>query len=80
VSLPAFILLVWFAKWPEQVQSVVEALETKRARWLEMEPEPDFPEGPGNHLGPLRSYLHAHYHVVKTFYNGEDQIWERKAP
>jgi hypothetical protein len=31
----------------------------------------------GDHLGPLRAYFGAHYHVVKTFENGE-QIWERQ--
>jgi len=35
-----------------------------------------FRSGPGDHLGPLRAYLHAHYHVVKTF-SDWDQIWER---
>jgi hypothetical protein len=62
---------------PEQVQRVVEALETKRARWVEWEPDVDLPEGQGNHLGPLRSYLHAHYHLATTFYDGSLQVWER---
>jgi hypothetical protein len=30
----------------------------------------------GNHLAPIRLYLHEHYHVAQTFANG-DQIWER---
>jgi hypothetical protein len=29
----------------------------------------------GDHLGPLRLYLRQHYHVAKTFSNG-DAIWE----
>jgi hypothetical protein len=30
----------------------------------------------GNHLGPIRLYLNEHYHIGKTFANG-DEIWER---
>ena len=61
---------------PEQVRSVVEALEAKRARWVEWWPDLEFPEGPGDHLGPFRTYLHAHYHIATTLRNG-DQLWER---
>jgi hypothetical protein len=38
--------------------------------------EEDSPDW-GDHLGPLCAYHEAHYHVVKTFENGE-QIWERQ--
>jgi hypothetical protein len=61
---------------PEQVQSVVDALETKRARWVEWWVGLNFPEGPGDHLGPFRSYLHTHYHLATTLGDGE-QLWER---
>lgn len=30
----------------------------------------------GDHLAPLRDYLHSRYHVVKTF-SGTSQVWER---
>jgi len=42
-------------------------------RLIREEDSPDW----GDHLGPLRAYLGAHYHVVKTFENGE-QIWKRR--
>ena len=56
--------------------ALVEALEAKRARWVEWWPDLEFPEGPGDHLGPFRTYLHAHYHIATTLRNG-DQLWER---
>jgi hypothetical protein len=60
---------------PEQVQRVVEALEAKRARWVEWWPDELISEGPGDHLGALRVYLQTHYHLAKTF--GDEQILER---
>jgi hypothetical protein len=64
---------------PEQVRAVVEALESRRVRlvlWsLEVEP-PQNASGVGDHLGPLRTDLHSHYHVIKSFADGE-QVWER---
>ena len=30
----------------------------------------------GNHLAPIRQYLHEHYRLAQTFSNG-DQMWER---
>jgi len=65
---------------PEHVQSIVEALEAKRARWVEWVPDLDFPGGPGDHLGPLRAYLRTHYHLAKSFYDGKVQILERNQP
>jgi hypothetical protein len=64
---------------PEQVQRVVEALESKRARWVDTDGvlNEDFPGGADYHLGPLRAYLHAHYHLVKTLRDGFEQVWER---
>jgi hypothetical protein len=64
---------------PEQVEDVVEALEKHRVRfvlrslWLDpstLEPTP------GDHLGPFREYVRAHYHVVKVFPD-LIQVWER---
>jgi hypothetical protein len=62
---------------PEQVQNVVETLEEKRVRWVEWWSGLDFTNGPGDNLGPLREYLHAHYHLAKAFFEGAEQIWER---
>jgi hypothetical protein len=62
---------------PEQVRGVVHALETKRVRWVEWMPDTNFQEGPGNHLGPLCAYLHAHYHAVKTPFDSDERILER---
>ncbi len=66
---------------PEQVQNVVGALEMHRVRfvfwsvWLDV-PGDYRPEG--DHLGPLRSYLRQHYHVVTTFSDADfEQAWER---
>ncbi len=64
---------------PEQVRNVVEALDQHRVRLVLWRSELDLPEdstGAGDHLGPLRAYLHRHYHIVKTFPAGE-QVWER---
>ena len=65
---------------PEQVREAVESLERHRVRFvlwtlvLEL-PDPRDPPG-GDHLGPLRAYVRAHYHVAKTI--GDDEwIWER---
>jgi hypothetical protein len=64
---------------PEQVEDVVEALEKHRVRfvlrslWLDpstLEPTP------GDHLGPFREYVRAHYHIVKVFPD-LIQVWER---
>ncbi len=65
---------------PEQVQNVLESLETHKVRlvyWAADLDRPEDPSGSGDHLGPLRAYLRGHYHVIKTL--GDDQIWERKS-
>jgi len=64
---------------PEQVRAVVEALEARRVQLVLWSLDLDIPQdnsGAGDHLGPLRADLHTHYHVIKTFANGE-QVWER---
>jgi hypothetical protein len=62
---------------PEQVKSVIEALETKHARWVDWGPDDDLPQEPGDHLGPLRTYLHRHYHRAGTLCEGMEVVWER---
>lgn len=66
---------------PEQVRNVVEALERYRVRFvlwsvdLDLRDE-DHPSG--DHLGPLRTFLHKRYQVVKTFCDGS-QVWARRS-
>jgi hypothetical protein len=64
---------------PEQVEAVVQALEGQRVHLILWAPVLDVPlsqSGAGDHLGPLRAYVRAHYHVIKTFAGG-DQVWKR---
>jgi hypothetical protein len=66
---------------PEEVADAVEGLEKFHVRYVSwyigLDREKDAGLHPeGNHLAPLRQYLYQHYHVAKTFANG-DQIWER---
>jgi len=65
---------------PEEVLDVVDSLEKHRVRFvlwpLDLEVRAGNPSA-GDHLGPLRTYLRAHYHVVRTF-SDFDQLWERK--
>ncbi len=66
---------------PEEVQDAVQALEKHQVRFVSwysgLDHEAEAVLHPaGDHLGPMRSYLHAHYHVAEVFSNG-DQIWER---
>ena len=64
---------------PEQVRQLVEGLEKHQVRFILWEASFDVPSDsgvPGDHQGPLRSYLHTHYRVIKTF-PGLIQVWER---
>jgi hypothetical protein len=66
---------------PEEVQDAMQALEKYQVRFVSwyigLEGEKRAARHPeGNHLAPIRLYLHEHYHVAQTFANG-DQIWER---
>jgi hypothetical protein len=64
---------------PEQVQQVVQALETHRVKLVLWSLWLDIPRGlspASDHLHPLRAYLRSHYNVVKTFPDGE-QVWQR---
>lgn len=63
---------------PEQVTDLIQGLETHKVRFVSWYPGLD---GRGfdprrDHLGPLREYMTAHYHVAAQFANG-DKIWER---
>jgi hypothetical protein len=61
---------------PEEVQNVVEALETHEVRFVSWYDGLDHPSNPATDpLGPLRFYLKRHYHVSATFSNF-DKIWE----
>lgn len=65
---------------PEQVQEVVEALQTHPVRLVLWSPDVDIPQRgvplSSDHLHPLRMYLRNYYHIVKTF-SGDEQIWRR---
>ena len=66
---------------PEEVQDALQAIEKYQVRFVSwyngLDHEAEAVLHPaGDHLGPMRSYLHEHYHVAKVFSNG-DQIWER---
>ena len=64
---------------PEQVQGVINGLERNRARWFASYSDPNVPSAHNqgtDHLGPLRAYIHSHYHLTKRFPTGE-QVWER---
>jgi len=64
---------------PEQVRQLVEGLEKHQVRFILWEASFDVPSDsgvPGDNQGPLRSYLHTHYRVIKTF-PGLIQVWER---
>lgn len=63
---------------PEEVQDAIQALERHRVQFVGWYVDLDngIIDPAGDHLGPLRSYLSAHYHVAKRLANG-DKIWER---
>jgi hypothetical protein len=61
---------------PEEVQDVIQALREHQVGFVSWYGGLDVPDkGVGDHLAPLRLYLRDHYHVGKTFSNG-DKIWE----
>jgi hypothetical protein len=67
---------------PEEVADAMQKLERFQVRFVSwyigLDREKDAALHPeGNHLAPIRAYLHEHYHLAKTFTNG-DQIWERE--
>lgn len=66
---------------PEQVSETIDSLERHKVRYVLWTPNLDLQDPRdrgGDHLGPLREYLSAHYSVVKTFPGG-DQVWQRSS-
>jgi len=66
---------------PEEVEDAMEALQKFQVRFVSwyigLDGEKDAARHPeGNHLAPIRQYLHEHYRLAQTFSNG-DQMWER---
>jgi hypothetical protein len=66
---------------PEEVQDAIQAVDKFQVRFVSwyrgLDHERDIGRRPaGNHLSPMRLYLHEHYHVAATFANG-DQMLER---
>ena len=68
---------------PEQVEEVIGALEKHQVRlvlwsvWLDLPLQLPFER---NRLAPLRNYLLAHYHIVKTFGAPDyEDVWERNS-
>jgi hypothetical protein len=49
---------------PEQVQDLVENLESHGVQIVHWCPDLDTSTRPDDHLGPLRDYLRSHYHPV----------------
>ncbi len=63
---------------PEQVHQAIEALEKYQVRFVIWRVELDLPfenRTAGDHLSPIRDYIHQRYRVDKTF--STEQIWER---
>jgi hypothetical protein len=60
---------------PEEVEDLLQALQAHQVRFVSWYPGLDVSER-GDHLAPVELYLHVHYHVARTFANG-DKIWER---
>lgn len=64
----------------KEAQVVLEPLKRHHVRyilWTASLDTQDLLNGQSDHLAPMRASLSAHYHVVKTFADG-DQVWERK--
>lgn len=64
---------------PEQVQSVLRDLEEHQVPLIIWSNDLDGRERslPGDHIQPVRDYLHAHYRPIKNFQ--EATVWERLA-
>jgi len=68
---------------PEQVADIIRGLDRHRVRYILWSRQaldvPQSSKNPSNdYLGPLRTYVHSHYTVVKSFANS-DQAWENNA-
>jgi hypothetical protein len=65
---------------PEEVDELLSALERNHVRfvsWYSGLDRDGVLNPAGDHLAPIRIYLHEHYRVANVFSN-QDQIWERK--
>ena len=65
---------------PEEVQDLIASLErhqVKLVSWYAGLDREGVLHPTGDHLNPVRTYLHEHYRLAKVFANG-DQIWMRK--
>jgi len=65
---------------PDDVAAAIRQLDQKQVRYILFSARLDAPEPPppGDHLEPLRAYLHSHYDAVKSF-NAGNTIWARKS-
>ena len=59
---------------PEQVQSVVHALNRQHTRFVIWSEELENSRAPGENLQPLRSYLLEHYRLVQQFDDGTEVL------
>ena len=68
---------------PEQVLDAITSLERDRVKYVLWNDDLDHPiasDAPGDHLAPMRDYLHRHYHLTTSFdcqFSGECQVFER---
>jgi len=67
---------------PEQVANQIRRLDQHQVHYIVWCPERldvhlPWNDPSGDHLDPLRAYLHAKYRLAKIFSNG-DYVWERK--
>ena len=67
---------------PEQVTGVLQDLEKRRVRLILWNSELDKSCSPtGDHIQPVRNYLHTHYRKIATFKENitsqDDTVWER---
>jgi hypothetical protein len=65
----------------EQVQQAIHGLQQHRTEYIlwranDLDVLPAWEQPSGDNLGPLRDYLHSHYHRVKVF-SDADEIWEK---
>lgn len=65
----------------KQVTEVIQGLERHQVRYILWSPQafdilPTSENPSGDHLGPLRDYIHNHYTMVKVFPDGAE-IWEK---
>jgi hypothetical protein len=66
---------------PEQVAEVIRGLEQHQVRYIfwisDLDVIQRWEDPSGDHLGPLRDYIHSHYQRIKVFADSTG-VWERK--